>query len=251
MKKHVNRLYNDLAWLWPMWGNPKEEYKQWCNLVVQITKRYAKCRVRSLLNMGCGGGKNAFNLKKHFNVTGIDISKPMLKLAKKLNPKCTFQHGDMRNCSLKRRFDSVLIDDSVSCMLTKTDLFKVFKNAYKHLTDGGVMIVTPDECKETFRQNTTRVSSADPASKPDNTDVMFIENYYDPDKKDTTYEGTLIYLIRKNGKLRAEHDLHILGLFSLDVWRKKLREAGFEICAEIYEDKRENIPTFACIKPQL
>ncbi|MBN1383666.1 MAG: class I SAM-dependent methyltransferase [Elusimicrobia bacterium] len=249
MKKHVNRLYSDLAWLWPMWGNPKEEYKQWCDLVVKITKRYAKRRVRSLLNMGCGGGKNAFNLKKHFNVTGIDISKPMLKLAKRLNPECTFRYRDMRNCSLKRQFDSVLIDDSVSYLLTETDLLRTFRTAYKHLADGGIMIVSPDNCKETFRQNTARTSTAAPASKPDNTDVVFIENYYDPDKRDTTYEGTLIYLIRKNGKLRVEQDMHILGLFSLNVWRKKLCESGFKISAEIYEDRWENIPTFVCTKP--
>ena len=63
-----------------------------------------------------------------------------------------------------------------------------------------------------------------------------------------------LYLIREDGKLRIEHDMHILGLFTLDTWRTTLRDAGFEVHEESNpgapsEDARENTPTFVCVKP--
>ena len=41
----------------------------------------------------------------------------------------------------------------------------------------------------------------------------------DPDPKDDIFEATMIYLIRENGKLRIEHDSHVIGLFSLNLWK--------------------------------
>jgi hypothetical protein len=78
--------------------------------------------------------------------------------------------------------------------------------------------------------------------------VTFIENYFDPDPADTTYEGTLVFLIRENNKLRIEHDHHILGIFTLDEWRDTIKQAGFSINEELYNDKRRSYPTFIGIK---
>ena len=79
-----------------MWGDPAGEYAQWCDHVIQLIRQYSKCEVHSLLNMGCGGGKNIFNLKRDFDVTGVDISKAMLSLAKELNISITLAHEGMQ-----------------------------------------------------------------------------------------------------------------------------------------------------------
>jgi SAM-dependent methyltransferase len=197
--------------------------------------------------MGCGGGKNAFNLKGQFVVTGIDISRAMLDLAQQLNPECRFLLGDMRDCALGQGFDAVVIDDAISYMVSRADLAAVFQNAYRHLWAGGVMVVEPDFTQETFRQNCTRVTYANAKAKPDNVDVVFIENDYDPDPADDSYEGTIIYLIRESGRLRVETDHSIMGLFSLDVWRAALLEAGFEVHEEPSSDEQNHI-IFACVK---
>lgn len=246
MRKGVNRLYNDLSWLWPFWGDV-EEYRRESELFARLIKQYAHIEVRSLLDMGCGGGKNAFHLKKHFEVTGIDISEPMLSLAKKLNPECTFLIEDMRKFNLNRQFDSVFINDSVTYMITKEELLNAFQSAYMHLRAGGVMITYPDHCKDTFHQNKTEVSS----SKTDTMVITFIENNYDSIPDDDTYETTFIFLIRENGELRIEHDFHVCGLFTLDVWRELLRKAGFEVHEESWGEGVESLPVFACVKETL
>jgi SAM-dependent methyltransferase len=242
------RLYHDLAWLWPLWGDPTEEYADWCAFVTRLIQQYAQREVQTLLNLGCGGGKNAFNLRTRFSVTGIDISEEMLAQAKALNPDCTFLAGDMRNCWLGQEYDAVLIDDAISYMTNQADLSAVFQTAHRHLRPGGVMVVSPDETKETFEQNCTRVSYASAMHKPDSIDVVFIENDYDPDPTDSSFEGTMIYLIREDGKLRVETDHHSLGLFPLAVWRSTLCETGFEIHEETYVEDRRDYVTFACVK---
>ena len=241
------RLYSDLAWLWPMWGDAGE-YAPYCEHVTRLIRQYARREVHSLLNMGCGGGKNVFNLKQQFDVTGLDISPAMLDLARQLNPECRFVQADMRTFSLPERFDAILIDDAIAYMTTEADLRAVFERAYAHLNAGGVMVCGPDDTQETFVQNHTKVSHAAAARKPEHVEVIFIENNFDPSPADTEYDALMIYLIRENGQLRIEQDLHHLGLFPLDVWRRLLRDVGFELDEAEYAEDGKSFVEFACVK---
>jgi SAM-dependent methyltransferase len=248
MSDKFNRLYDDLAWLWPLWGDPAGSYADWCDQAIRFIYQYSQIPVYTLLNLGCGGGKNAYNLKRRFEVTGVDLSNPMLEQARQLNPECRFLLGDMRDWSLGEQFDAVFIDDAISYMTTQPDLVAVFQNAFRHLRAGGVMLVTPDLTRETFQQNRTIASVANATAKPPDIDVVFLENDYDFDPTDDFYDCTIIYVIRESGKMRIETDTHILGLFSLDVWRSTLRQAGFEVHEEIYSTEKENYTPFVCVK---
>ena len=84
---------------------------------------------------------------------------------------------------------------------------------------------------------------------PNDVEVVFVENSYDPDPDDDHYEATMVYLIRDDGKLRIETDHHILGLFTLDVWRETLTETGFMLHEETYSERDKGYVTFACLKP--
>lgn len=242
MTKKTNRLYKDLAWLWPLWED-LDIYKKESREIVKLIRKHSKIKVHTLLDMGCGGGKNASHFKKHFEVTGIDISKQMLKNAKKLNPECKFIIADMRNFDLKKEFDSIFINDAHNYMIAQRDLLKTFKMAYKHLRPGGVMIVHPDQTKSTFKQNSTHIWR----SKRGEMDITFIENNYDPNLRDNTFESTFVFLIRKKGKLRIEQDFHTGGIFTLNTWRKLLKQAGF-ITYEEKDEMTPGVPSFICVK---
>jgi SAM-dependent methyltransferase len=250
-ERETPRLYSDLAWLWPLWGDPDGEYAEWCAHVVAMIEKHAKREVRTLLNLGCGGGKNAYNLKRHYRVTGLDLSNDMLANARKLNPDCTFVQGDMREFSLRERFDAIVIDDAVAYMTSREDLLRVFRAAHRHLEPGGVMIVSPDGTKETFEQNESHVTrgnaAAEGEAKTEGVDVVFIENNYDPDPNDDTYEALIIYLIREKGALRVVEDMHTLGIFAAEVWPQLLREAGFEVHDDFW--RPESVTTHICVRP--
>ena len=112
--QETRHLYRDPAWLWPVWGAAGAESAHYCRFVMRFIRARAKRPVCSLLDIG--GGKNAFNLKKRFRVTGPDISNTMLAQARKLNPECEIIRADLPTFRLGRRFDAILMDDALSHM---------------------------------------------------------------------------------------------------------------------------------------
>ena len=243
------RLYGELAWLWPLWGDHETEYADYCRHVARLLREHAQRPVEAVLVCSCGAGKNVFNLKREFEVTGLDLSPVMLELARNLNPDCEFVQGDMRDFELERRFDAVLIDDGVSHLLHRDELAAAFRAASRHLHPGGVMLVTPDVTRETFRQNRTSVEHAVNSARPVNIEVVFIENVFDPDPDDEHFEATYVYLVREDGRLRIETDGCRLGLFSVETWRACLREAGFEIREAHYRQGEDDYLNFVCVVP--
>ena len=242
--KDTRHLYTDLAWLWPMWGDAATEYAHYCQHVSGLIREHARRPAATLLDIGCGGGKNALNLSRDFDVTGLDLSPAMLALAKELNPGCTFVQGDMRTFRLGRTFDAVLMDDAISHMNCRADFVAAFRTASAHLNPGGVLIATPDVTIETFQQNRTTTTSA----TRDGVDVVFVENVYDPDPADEQYDTTILYLIRDHGRLRIETEHWTMGIFSLDTWKHVLRDTGFQVHEGQYNPGEDRYTVFTCVK---
>jgi SAM-dependent methyltransferase len=227
----MEKLYQDLVWAFQIM-TPPEDYEYECGLYAEWIKKHSRIPARTLLNLGCGAGHHDSHLKKHFQITGSDLSEAMLKEALKLNPEIEYIPGDMRELRLNREFDVVAIFDSIPYMLTREDLRKVFVTAAAHLKPGGVLLVVPDLIKETFVQNAT----SQIIHSQGNVDLAYIENHYDPDPADTTVEITMLFLIRRDGKLTIETDRHVCGLFPESVWRETLTETGFDIFIETFTD---------------
>lgn len=245
------RLYSDLSWLWPMWGDSHagSEYAKYCNFIMEKVNRLRHKDLKTLLNLGCGGGKNINTLKKHYECTGLDISADMLKLAKELNPECDFVQADMRSFDLGRKFDFVFIDDAVTYMLTRRDLEQVFFQAFNHLETGGVMVVTPDATAESFKQNETQIFHSIASERYPDTEVVYVTTNYCRDMAVEQSEGVFVYLIRTHGELRIETEVHQFGLFPLQVWRELLLKTGFSIQEESYVEEGQSYTPFICLKP--
>ncbi|MEW5872305.1 MAG: class I SAM-dependent methyltransferase [Chloroflexota bacterium] len=236
------RLYADLAWLWPL-ISPPEDYVSEAGEFVQAIRQHARIEVKTLLDLGCGGGHNDHTLRQHFQVTGVDLSEEMLGLARRLNPDVAYQVGDMRSLRLGQVFDAVLIADSIDYMLTEADLRAAFATAYAHLRPGGVFVTYAEETREHFEQNGTYLHT----HSQSDLEVVMLENYYDPDPADSTYEMTFVYLIRQAGRLRIETDQHVGGIFSLPTWSRLLQEVGFEV--KVLDFEEGGCPMFVGLRP--
>ncbi|MDC0742940.1 class I SAM-dependent DNA methyltransferase [Polyangium mundeleinium] len=254
MREPAHRIYDELAWLWPLWGSPAD-YRVESELVARLIREHAPSAPRTLLEIGCGGGNNAFTLKGYFELSGIDISEPMLEHARRLNPECAFTLGDMRSFTLPRRFDAVFLGQSVVYMNTREDLRRAMERAFAHVEAGGVFVCFTEVYEENFIQNDTGISissragSSTPEGADPRLDVVFIQNKFDPDPEDEQFSMALVMLIRRDGALTIEHDVHTLGVFPLDYWRVCMREAGFVLAAEVPLKGKRGALLFVCTKP--
>lgn len=243
--------YNELAWTEPIIGSP-EDYAEETGFYVKRIRENAAREVASLLHLGCGAGGNDFLFKKHFQVTGVDISEGMLAIAEKTNPEVAYFHGDMRTIDLKARFDAVVIPDSIDYMTTLPDLERAVAAACRHLEPGGVLLVTA-KIREEFRENNFCYTGA-----KDNTMITIFENNYIPAQNCSIYEATIVYLIRQAGRLSIHTDSHTLGLFSQKEWRSLFENTGLEVrqfrLEGIYEpfilgEGEYPMQVFVCVKP--
>ena len=217
--------YNDLAWTECIVTSPDDYSEETC-FYVNIIKENTKIKSKSLLHLGCGAGGNDYTFKKHFEVMGVDISEGMLKIARVTNPEVTYFHGDMRSIDLKRHFDAVAIPDSIDYMATMPDLQSAITTACRHLKSGGVLIIVAKTREEIMENNFCYTGA-----KGD-VEITVFENNYIPKQDQSTYEATLVYLIRQEGKLSIHTDCHRLGLFSQPEWLSLLRDAGLEVKQE-------------------
>lgn len=109
----------------------------------------------SLLELGSGGGNNAFHMKARFSeVVLTDASRQMLEMSRLLNPECEHVIGDMRTMRLGREFDCAFVHDAIVYMTTESDLRSAIQTAYAHCRQGGAALFAPDHTEETFRPST-------------------------------------------------------------------------------------------------
>lgn len=210
--------YNDLAWTEDWLANPSD-YEEEVLIYVDLIKRAATELPHTLLHLGSGAGGHDWIFKRHFTVTGVDISPGMLNKARIAHPDIEYLEGDMRTLRLNRQFDAVVIPDSIDYMASLDDLRQAIQTAVAHLKTGGVLIVVA-KTEETFQNNNFAYTG-----EKDGVHVTLFENNYINPLVSNTYEATFVYLIRQQGELTIHTDRQVLGLFSQATWEKLFNDA--------------------------
>jgi SAM-dependent methyltransferase len=96
---------------------------------------------RTVLELACGTGSILEQLRPHYEVTGLDLSAPMLEVAAEKVPGVRLVEADMTRFVLGERFDVVLcVFDSINHLLEFQQWEDVFDRAYEHLDDGGIFV---------------------------------------------------------------------------------------------------------------
>ena len=227
------KLYSELARWWPLLS-PPDEYLDEAEFFQGVLSGAGLPPAPTMLELGCGGGNNAFHLKRLFDrVTLSDVSPQMVTVSQALNPDCEHVIGDMRTLRLERTFDVVFTHDAIDYMTTLDDLRLALDTAFQHCAPGGLALFVPDYVRETFEPSTEHGGT-----DGDGRALRYLEWTYDPDDTDTTYITEYSYLLREDNRpALAEHDMHICGLFARAEWLRLLHEVGFE--PEVLHDQYE------------
>lgn len=220
------RLYADLAEWFHLLTAPAD-YADEAAEYRRVMEGAGEGSLRTLLELGCGGGNTASHLKQRYVCTLTDLSEEMLAVSRSINPECEHLQGDMRTLRLGREFDAVFAHDAVMYLATEDDLRAAFATAFVHLRPGGVALFVPDCTRETFAERTDHGGH-----DGDGRSLRYLEWTRDPDPSDTSYEIDFAVLLREADEpIRVVHDRHVHGLFARDDWLQWLRDAGFESSA--------------------
>lgn len=226
-------LYGELADWYPLL-TPVGDYAEEAAYYRHLFEAHCHGPLRTLLDLGCGGGHVAAYLKTTLSGTLVDRSPAMLAVSQRLNPECEHRQGDMRTLRLGRQFDGVLLHDAVSYMATREDLARAIATAYVHTAPGGVALFQPDFVAETFASGTeTGGSDADGRA------LRYLEWRWVPDAGGgNTYVTDMAYLLRDaSGAVEVRHDRHRMGLFPKAEWLELIGAAGFEPLAIPFADR--------------
>ena len=242
-----HRFYGDLAPWWPLISAP-EEYAEEAAFAASLL-REAEGGTRTVLELGSGGGSNAFHLKAQFAMTLVDLSAQMLAVSEALNPECEHLVGDMRTLRLGRTFDAVFVHDAIEYMTTEADLRQAVDTAYAHLRPGGIAVLVPDDIADNYESETSH-GGHDAA---DGRGVRYLSWSTDADPSDTVTRTEYAFLLRSpDGTVQVAHDTHELGLFAREVWLRIMSDAGFEArsVAEMTTEERVPREFFVGLRPR-
>lgn len=218
------KLYDEIAEWWPLLS-PVDHYAEEAAFFTRTLNDACDPPPRTVLELGAGGGNNAFYMKRAFAMTLVDLSPQMRAVSRALNPECEHREGDMRTIDLGRTFAAVFVHDAIMYMTNEADLRAAMRTAYRHCRPGGAALFVPDYVRETFVPH-TKHGGEDGA---DGRGLRYLEWTYDPDPGDTTYRTEYaVVMLERGGEVRVVHDSHIEGLFPRADWMRLLREIGFE-----------------------
>lgn len=217
------RLYQELAGWWPL-ISPVEEYAADAAVLLNVFDA-VRPPIRTLLDLGSGGGHVAMYLKANATVTLVDMSAAMLAASRALNPECEHIRANMLTVRLGRLFDAVLVHDAADYVTTEDELAMLAATAFAHCRPGGVAVFAPDHTADTFRPGRGAGGGSDSAGRQ----ASFRERTTDPDPGDEWIECAYEFTLRSaDGSVRVIRETHRLGAFRQSTWMRVLADAGFE-----------------------
>ncbi|MCA0458845.1 MAG: class I SAM-dependent methyltransferase [Chloroflexi bacterium] len=237
------KMYAELAKWWPLLS-PADEYVEEATFFLQSLHDAGVKEGSTLLELGSGGGSNAYHFKQVYTLTLTDLSPEMLAVSQSINPKCEHIAADMRTLRLGREFDVVFAHDALDYMLTEADVRQALEIAYLHLKPGGVALFVPDHMRETFEPD----SDHGGRDGEDGRGLRYLEWTFDPDENDTTYTTHYVFMLREGDTMHVEHDQHTCGLFPRAFWLQTLAAVGFQTT---HLEDNFGRDLFLCLRPRL
>ncbi|MCI4364668.1 MAG: methyltransferase domain-containing protein [Thermoplasmata archaeon] len=130
----------------------RRDYEGETARVVALARRFGRSSGRRWLDVACGTGRHLEFLRRHYDVAGVDLSRPMLREARRRLPGVSLVAADMRSLDLGARFDVVsCLFSAIGYLRTESDLRSAFRAFARHLRPGGVAISVPWLAPEEFR----------------------------------------------------------------------------------------------------
>ena len=213
-------------------------YEEWEEYLLQVFFHHHVDPLSTVLELGCGTGNISTLLQRDgFDVTGIDISEDMLRVAREKSNKIKSNKGknssepgvspityicaDMRDFTLPEKKNVVVsLCDSMNYLLTEEDLYRTMLSAKNALIDGGLFIFdlkTEYFFSEILGKNSFREKHSD-------FKAVWKNSY---DAKDRIHNYELSIKMREGGKWNLYEENHKQHPFTAAEIKRAALRAGF------------------------
>lgn len=201
-------------------------YEAWADYLERIFS-VAQKKPRTLLDLATGTGSVAFALaKRGYRVTGVDIARPMLEVARakarRQGVRVRFVEQDITQLTLTQRFEAaVCLYDSLNYILDPADLRRGLERVHRVLKPEGIFIFDLNSV-HSYEQELFTQEEMDPG-----TPVRYQwRSRYNPETRVATVR--MEFWVDCTGEHFTEvHQQRAYSVLEVVQW---LREAGFDVC---------------------
>ena len=185
--------------------------------------KYSESGGNTLLDVACGTGLHLKHLKDDFSCTGVDISKAMLKIARKNAKGVTFKEADMKTLRLGKQYDVITcLLSSIGYVKTAASLEKTIRNFSKHLKKGGLALIEPSYAKSLYVSGEPRITTYD------GKDVKIARVNYTNFRQATAVLNMHILIAERGKDAKYYVDRHELGLFGINSTLRVMKAADLK-----------------------
>jgi ubiquinone/menaquinone biosynthesis C-methylase UbiE len=211
LAKYYDRVYSFKDYL--------DEAVRLQNLII----KYLESGGNTLLDVACGTGLHLKHLKDDFSCTGVDISKSMLKIARKNAKGVTFKEADMKTLRLGKQFDVIVcLLSSIGYVKTAASLEKTIRNFSKHLKKGGLALIEPSHAKSVYVSGEPRITTYD------GKDAKIARVNVTKIRQATAVLSMHIIIAERGKDAKYFVDRHELGLFGINNTLRIMKAAGLK-----------------------
>lgn len=177
-----------------------------------------------VLDLASGTGIVTGRLESDFDVTGVDISREMLEVARDKNLESFFIQGDMTDLPFYQEFDAVVMYGQPLSHLENTeDVRSAASSIYEALKPKGVMVtdVFSAEAGRKDGINSIEVTAGDYT-------ILMSPEFSNYDPENQTWEGSIRFSIQSGQAITVLEDSHQFRGYSLNEIEEIMKDAGFE-----------------------
>jgi SAM-dependent methyltransferase len=130
----------------------------------QVEQAVAECApdAETLLDLGCGTGRDLEYLAARFDCVGVDLQPQLVTYAGKIRPELDIRVGDMRSFRLGRVVDVITcLGNSLAYVHDAADLAAVFETFAAHAVPGTLLVISTLTAPVMAEPRTYRVDTAD------------------------------------------------------------------------------------------
>lgn len=177
-----------------------------------------------VLDLACGTGIVTERLEDDYNMTGADISREMLEVARNKDLECDFIQADMTDLPFEEEFDAVLMYGQPFSHLESAEKVESAANSiYNTLNPDGILVT------DVFRPK---------AGKEDNIkslemeaggySISMLPKFTNYNEEARTWDGSIRFKIQNENSSRVLEDRRQFRGYSMRELKDMLQDAGFE-----------------------